>query len=1137
MSNRFKFFAAIREYDVEGEVLLKIIGTGSNNNLAYRIMESRLNEVGIRLGSFLSAVAQMGEPIRDFVAEERNLKVTIDGSVAKVEDIEGNLEKNEEGVLVFRTEDFGLVRALDQKLSPGQYQITVRATKFLERKIFTTMNYCAEAQKIAPLVTATESGSIFKRVASIFQKSPQENIPGSTCNQANENQQRRMSFKLDKKQEELMVRIAELENGENHGGIITTTTATNDLRIRQVLIEHILQQRSLHKREESQANRTLIIGSPSWIKKFEGPLENITKSSQNNDFSFIFFNGIRRPPTLTSIRKKRKRAGKDIVLINYYWLETIQNLPVTWERIIFHDFTLKFVKSNTVPPFRALCKLKATFRWCITENHKQDRLVKFFNPSLGYISYFDAEEKMKSTKKIEEFLKRVNLYLPSAEPTDRIGFVLDLKQKEMMASMEKREDGDDQGGIVTVATNDRQIDQVIIAYILKQREQGTSRKKVNLIVGTPMWMKSWKLQFDEFIKAGLLNDNDLTISYFYNRTKSRNSNELARNDIVITTYDTLKKEANLPIFKAVKWERIILYEANKISDMNTVRFQAICQLQAKYRWCLTESPKQQSLSCFLKQESFGNGYSLKNTESVKKQNNFKEDTVKQQANLIFSSTELKLKTMKIVLNTRQKEFMNSMAQCETGPTNERIAAYGMEENEIGEAIIAFLLEQKYNSERNDILMGETLVVVSDAKMDSWLKHVKKLAKEDDLNIHNIHEEDHICEKDYIRENKTSMFIEWERIIFYGFSLHCAYKYQENRFQLYPDNCWYITEDITHLCSVHFLEAKERSFFRTEENHFTFLTSAIQASKADEYRQFSNNMWQSIDSYTYEFFDKNFEIWPVKNDESLEEMYEMMCLGLSGSAAALIIRLWVDVHWNHIACDYDSFFISRDEMDDIVARWKKSIDLIEDAQIDLIRDVLVEKKLLSEHMIISSICKTIFLPNLQNEHKPTYFSTDMHTYIIYNFSMFLIKAKEMSEQNPPDIVMFCNLIWGAAVICLRKFFLSRFQLEVSKPQIQEKLMKIVLESFTNEPIVCGRLYEAWEHAKRCCKSAYTLGYICQQLRNKILQLVGDMEECINKADIERIRKQLEVSDLQILELSKMYSMNIGEERFFYNRIAC
>ncbi|CCD67621.1 Telo_bind domain-containing protein [Caenorhabditis elegans] len=186
MSNRFKFFAAIREYNPEGEVFLRIIGTGSNNNLTYRIMESRLNEVGISLGSFLSAVVPMGEPIRDFVPEERNFKVIIDGIVAMVENIEGNLEKNEEGVLVFSTEDFGLVRALDQKLSPGQYQITVRATKFSERKIFKNMNYCAEAQKIAPLVTATESESIFKRVASFFQKSPEENSLESTSKQANE---------------------------------------------------------------------------------------------------------------------------------------------------------------------------------------------------------------------------------------------------------------------------------------------------------------------------------------------------------------------------------------------------------------------------------------------------------------------------------------------------------------------------------------------------------------------------------------------------------------------------------------------------------------------------------------------------------------------------------------------------------------------------------------------------------------------------------------------------------------------------------------------------------------------------------------------------------------------------------------
>ena len=100
-------------------------------------------------------------------------------------------------------------------------------------------------------------------------------------------------------------------------------------------------------------------------------------------------------------------------------------------------------------------------------------------------------------------------------------------------------------------------------------------------------------------------------------------------------------------------------------------------------------------------------------------------------------------------------------------------------------------------------------------------------------------------------------------------------------------------------------------------------------------------------------------------------------------------------------------------------------------------------------------KSYTIPYFQHQHEQ----------IVYDFDVFLTKAKEMSEQDPPDIVIFSNLIWGAAVICLRKFFLTRLQLEVSGQHAQEKLREIVLDTSTDDAIVCESLYSAWTFAKQ------------------------------------------------------------------------
>lgn len=151
------FFAAYRGYYTEGTTFLQIIGLSRNNNQSFHVRESKLNERGIKLGDFLSATVPLGEPVKNFALQNHKLKVIIDGNYAKVEDQEADLEKNTDGILVFRSKTFGLVRSLDQNIPIGRYKVTVRGTRPSEEDIFKNMKYSAEVKE--PIDTSSSSSS------------------------------------------------------------------------------------------------------------------------------------------------------------------------------------------------------------------------------------------------------------------------------------------------------------------------------------------------------------------------------------------------------------------------------------------------------------------------------------------------------------------------------------------------------------------------------------------------------------------------------------------------------------------------------------------------------------------------------------------------------------------------------------------------------------------------------------------------------------------------------------------------------------------------------------------------------------------------------------------------------------------
>lgn len=173
-----------------------------------------------------------------------------------------------------------------------------------------------------------------------------------------------------------------------------------------------------------------------------------------------------------------------------------------------------------------------------------------------------------------------------------------------------------------------------------------------------------------------------------------------------------------------------------------------------------------------------------------------------------------MKRINFVLKPRQKEFTNSLAQCEAESTY-RTTAYGMNEDEIRKSIIAFLLDQDEKSERSSRAMGKTLLVMSPDVIKPWKELLESLLKEDYLAINYYGNETKKSNNSHVVvittydrfEKSYKKYIQWERIIFYGFSLanaKCNQHYQK-LLQLSVMHRWCLTEENTHRFSAHFLK--------------------------------------------------------------------------------------------------------------------------------------------------------------------------------------------------------------------------------------------------------------------------------------------------------------------------------------------
>lgn len=123
-------------------------------------------------------------------------------------------------------------------------------------------------------------------------------------------------------------------------------------------------------------------------------------------------------------------------------------------------------------------------------------------------------------------------------------------------------------------------------------------------------------QWEGEIKDRVEESHALKVCVHHGPQRTKSYKELAKYDIVITTYQTLSSEhaASEGSLKVgcfgVHWYRIILDEAHSIKNRNAKATKAACALNAEYRWCLTGTPMQngldelQSLIHFLRIEPY-----------------------------------------------------------------------------------------------------------------------------------------------------------------------------------------------------------------------------------------------------------------------------------------------------------------------------------------------------------------------------------------------------------------------------------------------------------------------------------------------------------------------------------------------------
>lgn len=107
-----------------------------------------------------------------------------------------------------------------------------------------------------------------------------------------------------------------------------------------------------------------------------------------------------------------------------------------------------------------------------------------------------------------------------------------------------------------------------------------------LVISPASLLKQWECEIKSKVKRGAI---DLNV--FHGPNREYKAGRLAKNDVVLTTYQVaVSEEKNNGILYQIKWKRIILDEGHVIRNHKSKQSEAMCKLFGKYRWVMTGTP-------------------------------------------------------------------------------------------------------------------------------------------------------------------------------------------------------------------------------------------------------------------------------------------------------------------------------------------------------------------------------------------------------------------------------------------------------------------------------------------------------------------------------------------------------------------